>query len=653
MAFRIGFEPEDQKVVQTMWEDIFATQQWSEGKYTELFETLWGQMHNLESVAFSSWATAAAAACAFYDLRGKTVLCPSNTFMATPLAAVHAGARVEFVDCNRSDLCMSYEDLVRKMDLYRPAAVFLVHVGGHIAFEVNEIARLCRERGAVLIEDCAHAHGAEWNGQRAGSWGDLGVYSFYATKTISTGEGGVLVSRNKDLLAFARAYRNYGKPDYAVAGTNGRMSEFTAALGCVQTKRLPDIVRWKQTYAKEHLDPQFPNRVRFPQGMQSGYYKYIVFQPTEPSTGKVYDAPCHTIMKKPYALPNTEWVAQNHWCVPLYYKGDASVQTPVVVSHSKDEAFAAYKKVLITGGSGFIGSHVVERLTARGIKVRIYDLISPEYLDDIPAQQRALIDHYQGSLLDEDQLRLASTGVDAIYHLAAVANVNDVAADPAYAHRINTHGTFTVLETARKQPRIKRVIFASTVWVYQNTPQGNGPLDEDAPLSHPDHFYTASKIAGEAMCRSYAKMYDTPVTILRFGIPYGTRARGQIVTAAFVDKALRGEPITIQGDGSQYRKFLYVQDLAEGCVLALKDVALGKIYNLEGDEKVSVKQVAETVRALLGNVDIQYTDGRQGDFSGKEISNQRAKQELGWAPSISFQDGMKRYVDWYRTFLMK
>jgi dTDP-4-amino-4,6-dideoxygalactose transaminase len=153
-------------------------------------------------------------------------------------------------------------------------------------------------------------------------WGDAGLYSFYATKTISTGEGGMLVTDNKDLIEFAKEYRNYGKFDYKVEGLNYRMSEFTAAIGCVQVDRQDDIIKWKNEYAKNNLDSRYQNRVIFPEGMVSGYYKYIVFDQIEKSTGKVYDQPCHKIMNRNCELPNTDWIAQNHWCVPLYYKGD-------------------------------------------------------------------------------------------------------------------------------------------------------------------------------------------------------------------------------------------------------------------------------------------------------------------------------------------
>lgn len=322
MNFTIGFEKKDLPKLHEYWDEVIVKQKWSEGRFTQEFEDKWAEYTQSYAVAFSSWAGAALCVLEFFNVKNKTVLCPSNTFMATVFSAVKAGAEVEFVDCNKFDLCLSFEDLKAKVDKFKPYAVWVVHIGGHISFEIEEISRFCKERGILLLEDCAHAHGASWKGRKAGTWAEAGVYSFYATKTISTGEGGMLVTGNKKLAEFARKYRNYGKFDYQVQGLNYRMSEFTAALGCVQTDRLDEIVAWKNAYAREYLDAKFSNRVRFPDGMVSGYYKYIVFDPVEKSTGKVYDQPCHKIMKKKYTLANTEWVAANHWCVPIYYKGD-------------------------------------------------------------------------------------------------------------------------------------------------------------------------------------------------------------------------------------------------------------------------------------------------------------------------------------------
>jgi dTDP-4-amino-4,6-dideoxygalactose transaminase len=240
--------------------------------------------------------------------------------MATPLAIMAAGGKPVFVDCSRDDLCASLAAIEAAIAEHDPRACVLVHIGGHIAFESEAIAAACRAAGVFLLEDCAHAHGADWNGKKPGTYGDAGVYSFYATKTVSTGEGGILVSNDEDLIAYARAFRDYGKPDYDVPGVNFRMSEFTAAMGLLQTERMPEIVEWKNAAAREHLDVLHPGRLQLPDGMTSGLYKYIVFDPIEKSSGKVYDQPCHRIMGTGDDLPNTDWVAEGHWCVPLYYR---------------------------------------------------------------------------------------------------------------------------------------------------------------------------------------------------------------------------------------------------------------------------------------------------------------------------------------------
>ena len=322
--FAIGFDPRDRPRLHALWDEVLDSGQWTEGGMLARFERAWEAWNGVPAVAFSGWSGGALAALEYAGVRGEAVLCPSNTFPATVFAIEKAGGRPVFVDCNRDDLCASYEDFAAKVQKHRPRAACVVHVGGHIAFEVERIAALCRAEEIFLIEDCAHAHGAASNGRRAGTWGDAGVWSLYATKTISTGEGGVLVSGDPDLLEFARGYRNYGKPDFEIAGLNFRMSEFTAALGVIQVERMEEIVRWKNAAARALLDPLYAHRLELPDGMVSGLYKYIVFEPIERSSGRVYDLPCHRLWNTGEHLPNSDWVAQNHWCVPLYYRPDAA-----------------------------------------------------------------------------------------------------------------------------------------------------------------------------------------------------------------------------------------------------------------------------------------------------------------------------------------
>jgi perosamine synthetase len=318
--FAIGFDDRDRARLHALIDEVLDSNRWSEADMNARFEAAWEEWNELPSVSMSSWAGGAMAALHFAGVAGETVLCPSNTFMATPLAAIRAGAEVQFVDCNREDLCMSFADFEAKAQQHKPRAAFLVHIGGHLAFDSQQIADYSRAHDIFLIEDCAHAHGASWNGAKPGSWGDAGVFSLYATKTISTGEGGVLVSRRPEVVEHARRFRNYGKPSYDVAGLNFRMSEFTAALGLVQVERMSEIVSWKNDVARAELDPQYPSRLELPEGMISGLYKYVVFDWLERSTGRVYDEPCHRIMGHDVSMPNSDWVAQNHSCVPLYYR---------------------------------------------------------------------------------------------------------------------------------------------------------------------------------------------------------------------------------------------------------------------------------------------------------------------------------------------
>jgi UDP-glucose 4-epimerase len=294
-------------------------------------------------------------------------------------------------------------------------------------------------------------------------------------------------------------------------------------------------------------------------------------------------------------------------------------------------------RVLVTGAAGFIGSHVIDQLIARGVTPRIFDQVRSPYHEDV--------EHQIGSLLDLETLRIAMTGVDAVIHLAAVADVGDVLADPVYSENVNTRGTLHVLEAARRAG-VARVIYGSTTWVYSDTEEID--VDEDTLVPPPRHLYTASKLAGESYCAAYAELYGVDYTIMRFGIPYGPRARDAAVIPIFVRKALGGEALTVAGDGLQFRRFVYVEDLAAGTVLGLRPTARNRIYNLDGAERISILQIATTIQDILGDVEIVHTEGRPGDFSGKEVSSKRASDELGWTPTTSFHDGLRRYIDWYR-----
>ncbi len=296
-------------------------------------------------------------------------------------------------------------------------------------------------------------------------------------------------------------------------------------------------------------------------------------------------------------------------------------------------------RVLVTGGSGFIGSHVVDKLRLAGHEPVIYDL-RPS-----PWHEAGSVDTVLGSITDREALERALHSCDAVAHLAAVADVNDVHASPEDAERVNARGTVAVLEACRRAG-VKRVVYASTIWVYSDTESDE--VDEDTLLPPPSHLYTSTKLAGELYCKSYQELYGIDYTILRFGIPYGPRAREAAVIPAFVNKAFAGEPLTLSGDGMQSRRFVYVEDLAVGVARGLDEVATNRVYNLVSDENVTIRQIAELVQEIVGNTEIVYMPARPGDLGTKIVSGERARAELDWTAATPFAEGVRKYVEWRR-----
>jgi UDP-glucose 4-epimerase len=296
-------------------------------------------------------------------------------------------------------------------------------------------------------------------------------------------------------------------------------------------------------------------------------------------------------------------------------------------------------QISVTGGSGFVGSHVVDALLHAGHDVRVIDRAAPLQLE---------ADWREVDLLDEDSLTEALRGSDFVFHLAAMADVNDVLAKPVESVALNALGTARVLEAARRA-ETGRVILASTVWVYSAT--HGRDVDEETlfDLQTDKHIYVSEKLAAEMFCRDYQNLYGRPYTVLRYGIPYGPRMRSDLVVAAFLERALRGEPLAIDGDGSQTRQFVYVEDLAAAHVLALDPVAENRTFNLESTEATSIRQIAENVRDLVGDVTVTFGPSRPGDYEARRVSSARARDELGWEPRSRFTEGLAKTLDWYRA----
>ncbi len=294
--------------------------------------------------------------------------------------------------------------------------------------------------------------------------------------------------------------------------------------------------------------------------------------------------------------------------------------------------------VAVTGGSGFVGSHVVDALLHAGHRVRVIDARPP--LQE--AAEWAEVD-----MLDQDTLTDALKGVGPVFHLAAMADVNDVVADPALSVELNIVGTARVLEAGRRADT-GRVILSSTVWVYSATREMM--VDETTlfDLNTVRHIYATEKIASEMLCADYASLFGRPYTVLRYGIPFGPRMRSDLVIAAFIERAMRGEALKIDGDGSQERTFVYVEDLAAAHPLALAKAAENRTYNLEASEAITIRQLAETVGRLVGDTEVTFGPPRPGDYRARKVRSDRAREELGWSPAHTFESGLARTIAWYK-----
>ena len=287
--------------------------------------------------------------------------------------------------------------------------------------------------------------------------------------------------------------------------------------------------------------------------------------------------------------------------------------------------------VLVTGGAGFIGSHVVDRLLAGGHRPRIFDL-RPS-----PWHARRTSTTCIGDLGDVPRLRSAMAGCDAVIHLAAAADVDLVRADPLDAERRNARGTLNVLEAARADRRRPR----------RSTPRRSGSTPTRPPsatrrrsaLCAPAHLYTATKLAGELYCRSYGELYGARVHDPALRHPLRpARPAGRASSPPFVGRALAGEPLTIAGDGPQSRRFVYVEDLADGVVRALAPAAANRTYNLVGSEDTTHRATSPRRSAtLVGDVEIERVPGPRRRLRRRARQRRaRRRASSGWAAQTPF-----------------
>ncbi|MGI0078325.1 MAG: NAD-dependent epimerase/dehydratase family protein [Nitrososphaerales archaeon] len=309
-------------------------------------------------------------------------------------------------------------------------------------------------------------------------------------------------------------------------------------------------------------------------------------------------------------------------------------------------------KVLVTGGAGFIGSHIIERLLSMGSEVTAIDRFDTFY----PGKEKnvemlsknARFNLVRGDILDAEVLSSAMRGSDIVFHMAGQAGVRYCNDHPLKANSINVDGTLNVLMSAREN-KVKKVVYASSSSIYGDPI--SLPIDEEHP-THPNSPYGVSKLAAEHYCLAFNKVYGLNSTCLRFFSVYGPRGRPDQVIYAFAEKLARNEAPVIFGDGTYSRDFTYVSDVVNGTLLAAeKEESNGHALNIGFGRRISINELIKKILLAMdleGKIKPIYAEQSKGDFSHTEADNRKARELLDWRPEVELDQGLKLFLDWFR-----
>lgn len=311
-------------------------------------------------------------------------------------------------------------------------------------------------------------------------------------------------------------------------------------------------------------------------------------------------------------------------------------------------------KVLITGGAGFIGSHLSERCVSKGYIVVCLD----NFLNGSLGNIRALLNYKNFKLVNGDVRdfnlleKIVSSGIEVIVHLAAQIHVDRSIIEPHETYETNVLGTLNVLELARRYD-VEKVIFASTSEVYGSAQYV--PMDEKHPLD-PQHPYGASKLAADRMCHAYIQTYGANICIVRLFNTFGPRQKDTGYGGAisvFAKRVLSGRPPIIYGDGKQSRDYLYVEDAINAYESILQSKKpIREPVNFGTGKEMTIISIATRIIELLGAEKMRpvHVDPRPGEVRRLVADNRKAKELLGWQPKYSFDEGLEKLVDWYKNY---
>ena len=314
-------------------------------------------------------------------------------------------------------------------------------------------------------------------------------------------------------------------------------------------------------------------------------------------------------------------------------------------------------RVLLTGVAGFIGSHLAERLLARGHAIVGLDNFDPFYDPAIKQRNLAAVggqprfELVRGDIRDEGLVKALldrAPRVDLVCHLAALAGVRPSLAEPGRYASVNVGGTLSLLEACRRHG-VARLVFASSSSVYGA--RSEVPFRESDPAVRPASPYAATKRAGELLCATYADLYGLETTCLRFFTVYGPRQRPEMAIHKFTRLLAAGTPVPLFGDGSSARDYTYVDDIIDGTVAAVERPRPGfTIYNLGGSQATSLARLVELIAAALGTTAaVERLAMQPGDVPITYADVALAGRDLGYTPKVPIDEGITRFVEWFRA----
>ncbi len=310
------------------------------------------------------------------------------------------------------------------------------------------------------------------------------------------------------------------------------------------------------------------------------------------------------------------------------------------------------KRVLVTGGAGFIGSHLVDALLEEGCYVKVIDNLANGKLENVHHHEgNERFKFFRGDITDPFDVALAMEGIEIVFHLACLG-VRHSIKHPFETHRVNAEGTLFVLQEAYKAG-VQKFIYCSSSEVYGTAEYI--PMSESHP-THPCTIYGASKLAGEAYTRAYYNTYGLQTVIIRPFNTYGPRSHhegdaGEMIPKSIV-RTLNGQPVVIFGDGSQTRDFTYVRDSVQGIVeIAKSDHAIGCTLNMGSGFEISMKEVAENILEMTGEVSshIRYLEKRPGDVLQLYADSTELYNLIGWRPKTPFKEGLLQTIQWFQS----